>query len=168
MKIYYLHEGDFIPKYIGSTNQKLMLRKNNHWQDLRNKTEKVEWIKKLKHNGGKLYIELIEDCKDEERYIREAYWIKKHKSTIINTKVANLHTESHKAYMSLIMKKPKSKTARLNIAKAQMKKAKKVYIDGQVYNSIHDASRETGISTTVISFNCNKKRKSKTHNIKFV
>lgn len=169
MKIYFLHNGDMVPRYIGSTNQKLMLRKNNHWQDLRNKSDKVKWIKELKDCGGKLYIHLIEECEDNEGYAREKHWTIFYKDTILNMKLATEHTDEHKEYMSLLKRGiKKSVETKAKMKEFQKTRWKKVFVNGEEYPSIHHASKGSGISVSFISAMCNKTRTSTNNKIYFL
>jgi len=64
-------------RYIGKTIQTLKKRLTQHLCD-GNNTYKTNWIKKLKTNGLKPKIELIELVDDSEWVIREQYWISKY------------------------------------------------------------------------------------------
>lgn len=62
--IYYLHEGNNIPIYVGKTKQKLYQRLANH-----------KWLFKNKN----LQIELVDEVEDEDWKPLECYWIEQFK-----------------------------------------------------------------------------------------
>lgn len=62
VKIYFLHNGNNIPFYVGETSQPLKYRLSHHKRKL----------------GNKIYIELIEEVKDWRFW--ETYWIQQFKA----------------------------------------------------------------------------------------
>lgn len=81
--IYYLHNGDFIPRYVGLTTKELDYRLSQHLNDKRHNPHKINWIKKNKNN-----IDIV--CIEEGNFStntlkeKEIYWIKRLKSLGFN------------------------------------------------------------------------------------
>lgn len=77
--IYYLHKGDFIPRYVGLTTKPLDIRLCQHLCDERHNQHKINWIKK---NRDTIEIFSLEEgnfsIKELKR--KEVYWIKRLKS----------------------------------------------------------------------------------------
>jgi hypothetical protein len=77
--IYYLHSGDFIPRYVGLTTKDISVRLSQHLVDRRHNPHKVNWIKKHKRNIEFVLIEegffSIDELKN-----KEIYWIDRLKS----------------------------------------------------------------------------------------
>lgn len=72
--IYYLHNGDFIPRYVGLTTKSVDIRLSQHLVDKRHNQHKVNWIRKHKDYVD---IVLIEEgnFSVEELKSKEVYWI---------------------------------------------------------------------------------------------
>lgn len=174
MKIYYLcTELNNTPVYIGSTNQELKLRRENHLNDFRNNKEKSEWIKKEKNGGlGKhIKIVLLETCSKEDRYNRENYWISFYLN--LGVKLFNItdalttsikQKEVAKNTMINLMKNP---TIKEKIKNAQLRKRKKISVNNIEYNGINEASRITGVSAGLLC-SIAKGRSSKIYDVKYI
>jgi hypothetical protein len=137
-KIYFLHSGDKVPRYIGSTTQDLKVRRQNHASDFRLGSPKIKWAKSVE----RVEIELIEECKIAARYDREAYWTEVYSDTVLNINKGTKHTEEFKIFISKALtglKRPKE-----NYKKAALARGVPVIFNGKKYPSLHHAARETG------------------------
>lgn len=74
--IYYLHNGDFIPRYVGLTTKELDYRLSQHLNDKRHNPHKINWIKKNKNNIDIVCIEEGNFSINELKK-KEIYWIKR-------------------------------------------------------------------------------------------
>jgi hypothetical protein len=77
--IYYLHNGDFIPRYVGLTTKPLEYRLAQHLSDERHNQHKINWIRKYKDT---IEIFSLEDGDFSIKQLKqkEVYWIKRLKS----------------------------------------------------------------------------------------
>jgi len=170
MKIYYLHiEGDTTPLYIGSTNQELKIRRENHLSDQRGDTPIKKWIREIKsrNDSKKLQIKEIEDCTELNRWEREAFWTLHYKPKL-NTKVGVHHSEEHKKRVSNWMTNLKiSDETRNKMCRSKKILYVPVIINGIKYASITYASLKTKISAglicSVLKGNRNSKKYIITH-----
>lgn len=174
MKIYYLCTNENnVPVYVGSTSQDLKLRRENHLSDFRNKSKKTEWIKKEKGKGvGKnIRIVLIENCRNEDRYIRENYWITHYRNMgikLLNITDAITTSDKQKSVArKTILKTMENPLVKENIKRALFKRRKRVCINGVEYDGINQASRITGISAGLISLIANG-RKSNIYKVTYI
>lgn len=149
--------------YIGVTGQELKIRRENHMSDFRGQSEKIKVIRKAKKENKKIIIRLIELCSKETSYKREIFWIKfyrKQNIELTNEKLGVFHTGDFKEKISKIHKGRKiSQETRRKMKDAQMNKRKSVYVDGNIYESLHQASAEIGLSVGFICDVCQEKKK---------
>lgn len=169
-KIYYLHTGDFIPKYVGSTTQSLQTRKENHSSDFRNNSPKTDWIQQLKNNGGALHICLIESCDKVQRYSRENYWIEHFKSEGVELlNITNAITSSDKQKQiakEVMVKRMQNPLMKEKVRQALRMRRKAIEVNGVVYNGIIEAARVLGISSGYLC-SMAKGKSSKKFNVKY-
>jgi len=155
-RIYFLHSGDFVPKYIGSTLQDLKTRRENHASDFRLNTPKTLWVKSI----DRVYIELIEECDKSMRYEREEYYTILNSKTVLNVRIGTKHTEDHKKHISIVNTGQKRTTEQIeNIKRSLLHTHKKVVVNGIKYGSIHEASRHTKLSPGFICSCCKGDKK---------
>jgi len=72
--IYYLHSGDFMPRYVGLTTKNGFVRLSQHLVDKRHNPHKVNWIKKHKDSVDFVLIEQG-DFSIQQLKNKEIYWI---------------------------------------------------------------------------------------------
>ena len=174
MKIYYLcTENNNTPVYVGSTNQSLKLRRENHLNDFRNCKEKSEWIQKEKNGGvGKhIKIVLLENCLEDERFKRENYWINFYISSGVNLfNITDAITTSDKQKETArisILKLMCNPLMKENIKNAQLRKRKKIIFNDIEYNGINEAARLTGVSAGLLC-SIAKGKYSKVYKVRYV
>ena len=173
MKIYFLHTDlNETPFYVGSTNQSLQTRKENHSSDFRTCKDKGDYIKKIKDSGQKLRIKLIEDCSKELGRERETFYIKSYLKDGIKLLNRCDDSSSNSKLQRLIAAKTIKEVynrpeIRKKIKESNLKRSKAIIINDIKYLSINEASRKTGISPGLICLVANKKRKSKKYKISF-
>ena len=161
-------------RYVGQTYKILKYRLNEHLQDSkRKKFRNVNWIKSLLKKDLKPIIELIEECSLDNVDEREIYWISYFRS--INSKLNNhddggrfqkrkfKHSEEFKSKIGKFMKNfKKSKEHVRKIAINFMFPVSQYTIEGQFinsYESIREASKQTGINRKGIALVCKNLQK---------
>ena len=77
--IYYLHKGDFIPRYVGLTTKSLYLRLSQHLSDERHNQHKINWIRKHKDTIEIFSLEEGNFSISQMKQ-KEVYWIKRLKN----------------------------------------------------------------------------------------
>jgi hypothetical protein len=159
--------------YVGSTSQDLKLRRENHLSDFRVKSKKTEWIKKEK-NGGRgrnIRIVLIENCSNDDRYIRENYWITHYRNMGIKllniTDAITTSDKQKRIAKKTILKTMENPLVKENIRLALFKRRKGVFVNGVEYKGVNEASRITGISAGLISSIAGG-RKSNMYKVRYV
>ena len=173
--------------YIGATNQRLQDRLSSHKTDYhRNYScSSKEFISQIGEEN--LEIRLIEECQSkEEMWQREEYWTNfyNERYNLVNIRIGQKHAKSsiEKNRKSHIGKRASKETkqkmsisrkgknnsmwgkhhtvdAKEKNRKAQISKKVICIETGIVYNSLHDATRKTGIHHATICSVCKGKRK---------
>lgn len=165
-KVYFLKEenGD-IPRYVGLTKQDLKLRRENHLSDFRGNTHKIKWIQYCKENNIKIEIVLIGEWDDDFAKQQEEYWIRyywERRIPILNEKAGWIHTEEFKDRMrDKFLGRSYSKKTLKRMKAAQMRKAKKVFANGKLFNSIREAANKLGLSKGFVCGCCKGNKKYK-------
>ena len=75
--IYYLHEGDNIPKYVGHTNNPDR-RLGEHIAEAMHgitTSMKCVWIRTVLNDGGKVEMRVVDECPADQLGDLEYYWI---------------------------------------------------------------------------------------------
>lgn len=171
-KVYYLKEKNSNnPFYIGLTGQSLKLRLENHLSEKRGNTERVNRIKYCRENKIQIEIFLIGEYENEIAKEKEIFYIRLYRNEgvcLVNEKEGAEHTEKFKKAQSKRRLGIKNSIDTLKKMKAaKMLVAKRVMVDSVVYESMAEASKKTGVSTSFISQVCNGLNKSKSHQINY-
>ncbi len=129
-------------KYIGKTNN-IKRRYNNHLQEVNKgiNTKKVNWIRKLKENNTKPILEVLEICCDINWQDREMYWIDIINPKCNQTKGGGGQITTNSDYI----KKISTSVLQYNLYGDLINE----------FESLNEASRNTGIATPNISRACN-------------
>ena len=72
--VYFLHSGNFVPRYVGLTTKNLEHRLSQHKVDCRHNQHKINWVKKYKDSLAIFEIEQG-DFSIKELKEKEVYWI---------------------------------------------------------------------------------------------
>lgn len=74
--IYLFSDEDFMPQYVGKTKH-LKVRIKQHLNDrLKRKGKFYSWLNKTINEGKNYYVDILEECNEDNWKEREIYWIK--------------------------------------------------------------------------------------------